>query len=183
VIILPRQARDTNIGKALNKREMRFRFIGSGASHGNLGPLETFLGYYLNTIAGMGGPEIAGELYKVFKAWLHKRILQGSLGPAAAAAAGGGGRGDGEGDDGEGEGGGVVGAAPTTAPTTPEGLALVVTEALAVSDTRAAAATSLAPLCALRLFAMLHHVSVRHHHQQLHHHQSPSDLAWSAVMT
>ena len=131
---------------------MRFRFVGSGASHGNLGPLETFLGYYLNTIAGMGGPEIAGELYKVFKAWLHKRILQGSLGPAAAAGGGGGG-GGGEGDDGEGEGGGAAGAAPTTAPTTPEGLALVVTEALAVSDTRAAAATSLAPFarCAFLL--------------------------------
>lgn len=76
----------------------------SGASHGNLGPLETFLGWFLNTVAGMDGPEIAGELYQVFKQWLAQRVLQGFT-PA--------------------EGGEAV------VPRTPDEIAAVTTEALA----------------------------------------------------
>lgn len=35
-------------------------------------------------VAGMGGPEVAGELYKVFKAWLSQRICRGSSATADA---------------------------------------------------------------------------------------------------
>ena len=40
----------------------------------------------LDVVAGMGGPEVAGELYKVFKAWLSQRILRGSSANADTAA-------------------------------------------------------------------------------------------------
>jgi hypothetical protein len=73
----------------------------------------------------MEGPEVAGELYKVFRTWLSERILQGSsaaavtTSPKAAA------------------GGGAEGTGPETevaAPTTVETIAMVVTEVLAVSN-------------------------------------------------
>ena len=40
----------------------------------------------LDVVAGMGGPEVAGELYRVFKAWLSQRILRGSSANANTAA-------------------------------------------------------------------------------------------------
>ena len=36
----------------------------------------------------MEGPEVAGELYKVFKAWLDQRVLRGSSVATPAAGPG-----------------------------------------------------------------------------------------------
>ena len=73
----------------------------------------------------MEGPEVAGELYKVFRTWLSERVLQGSsaavvaASPAVIAEAGA-----------EGTGREIEVAAPTTVET----IAVVVTEVLAVSN-------------------------------------------------
>ncbi len=79
----------------------------------------------------MGGPEVAGELYKVFRTWLSERILQGSstvalAAPPAAVAKGGA-------EDGGAEDTGAEAAA--AAPTTVETIAAIVKEILAVSNT------------------------------------------------
>ena len=74
----------------------------------------------------MEGPEIAGELYKVFKAWLAQRILQGaSQATPAMGISTIGGR-QGVDDD--------SGTPATAVPTTVESLAIVVTDALAVRN-------------------------------------------------
>ena len=74
----------------------------------------------------MEGPEIAGELYKVFKAWLAKRIVQGASESTPAmgtVAIGAGQRVD---DD--------SGTPATAVPTTVESIAIVVTDALTVRN-------------------------------------------------
>ena len=74
----------------------------------------------------MEGPEIAGELYKVFKAWLAKRIVQGASESTPAmgtVATGAGQRVD---DD--------SGTPATAVPTTVESIAIVVTDALTVRN-------------------------------------------------
>ena len=74
----------------------------------------------------MEGPTIAGELYKVFKAWLAQRILQGSseATPALGTVALGGGPGADE----------DSGTAAAAVPTTVETVAVVVTDALTVRN-------------------------------------------------